>query len=313
MAKTVLSIGEILVEIMATTPGAGFRAPIPLVGPFPSGAPAIFIDQVARLGHPSAMIGCVGNDDFGRLNVERLRDDGVDVAAIRVDPDAVTGSAFVRYRPDGQRDFVFNIRDSAAANLQLTAEAHAAIANAAHLHVVGSSLTSPAIVAVVEHAIVAVKARGGTVSFDPNVRKEIFAAPDLKRTLSLMLERCDLFLPSGDELLLFAETNDADAAICSILERGVSAVVHKQGAAGARYADQETDLSLPAFPAIEIDPTGAGDIFGATFVVGWLSGLPPLENLRRANAAGALAIGRRGPMEGVSSAAEIDAFLARRA
>ena len=43
----VVTIGEILVEIMATEPGDGFLAPIPLVGPFPSGAPAIFIDQVA--------------------------------------------------------------------------------------------------------------------------------------------------------------------------------------------------------------------------------------------------------------------------
>ena len=37
--KKVVTIGEILVEIMATEPGDGFLAPIPLVGPFPSGAP----------------------------------------------------------------------------------------------------------------------------------------------------------------------------------------------------------------------------------------------------------------------------------
>ena len=48
--KKLLTVGEILVEIMAVEPGYGFRAPIPLIGPFPSGAPAIFIDQAARLG-----------------------------------------------------------------------------------------------------------------------------------------------------------------------------------------------------------------------------------------------------------------------
>ena len=82
--KPVVAIGEILVEIMAILPGKGFRQPIDLVGPFPSGAPAIFIDQVARLGAPCAMIGCVGDDDFGWLNIERLRGDGVDVSAIEV-------------------------------------------------------------------------------------------------------------------------------------------------------------------------------------------------------------------------------------
>jgi hypothetical protein len=46
----IMTIGEILVEIMATERGQSFRAPGTLVGPFPSGAPAIFIDQVGRLG-----------------------------------------------------------------------------------------------------------------------------------------------------------------------------------------------------------------------------------------------------------------------
>ena len=74
----IMTIGEILVEIMATERGQSFRAPGPLVGPFPSGAPAIFIDQVARLGFPAGIIGCVGDDDFGWLNIERLKRDGVD-------------------------------------------------------------------------------------------------------------------------------------------------------------------------------------------------------------------------------------------
>jgi hypothetical protein len=50
--KKIVTIGEILVEIMATHPGSGFRTAIPLVGPFPSGAPAIFIDQAGKLGQP---------------------------------------------------------------------------------------------------------------------------------------------------------------------------------------------------------------------------------------------------------------------
>ena len=67
--KAILTIGEILVEIMATERGDGFLDPVKLIGPFPSGAPAIFIDQAARFGQPAAMIGCVGDDDFGRVNL----------------------------------------------------------------------------------------------------------------------------------------------------------------------------------------------------------------------------------------------------
>lgn len=106
-------IGEILVEIMADEPGDGFRAPIALAGPFPSGAPAIFIDQVARMGQPCGIISKVGRDDVGRVNTDRLAADGVDVSVISINPDRQTGSAFVRYRADGSRDFVFNIGQSA--------------------------------------------------------------------------------------------------------------------------------------------------------------------------------------------------------
>ena len=62
----------------ATERGDGFLEPITLLGPFPSGAPAIFIDQAARFGQPAAIISCVGDDDFGRVNLNRLRRDGVE-------------------------------------------------------------------------------------------------------------------------------------------------------------------------------------------------------------------------------------------
>jgi sugar/nucleoside kinase (ribokinase family) len=96
-------LGEILVEVMAAGRGQTFLEPGTLMGPYPSGAPAIFIGQVARLGQPCGMIGCVCDDDFGVLNVERLRADGVDVSAIGVHRDAPTGSAFVTYQANGDR------------------------------------------------------------------------------------------------------------------------------------------------------------------------------------------------------------------
>lgn len=302
--RKIVAIGEILVEIMADTRGPGFREAQALTGPYPSGAPAIFIDQVARLGHPAAMIGAVGDDDFGALNVDRLRDDGVDVSAIAVHAGASTGSAFVRYREDGGRDFVFNLRDSANRFIRLGEPARAVLEEAGHLHIVGSSLGADAVAATVLEALAVEKAQGGTVSFDPNIRKEMLDAPGLAERLQLVLDATDLFLPSGEEMGLLA----ADAG--ELLDRGVRAIVHKQGAAGARYIDRTTDLFQAGFTVDEIDPTGAGDVFGATFVVGWLDGLDPAVNLRRACAAGALAVMRRGPMEGVSTADELDRLLA---
>lgn len=307
----VATIGEIVVEIMADAVGDGFREPIALRGPYPSGAPAIFIDQVARLGHPCGMISCVGDDDFGRLNLDRLRRDGVDVSAVRVHPDQATGSAFVRYRADGSRDFVFNIRHSACGHTAVDAAGAALLAGCGHLHVMGSSLFSPGIIAAALAAADAVKARGGTVSFDPNARKEMLRIPEMRDALQAMLARADVFLPSGPELFLFTEAADEASAVAELLERGVGCVVVKRGSEGASCHDRDGALSLPAFAVEEVDPTGAGDCFGATFVTCRLRGLGAADSLRYANASGARAVGVRGPMEGTSSFAELDGFIAR--
>ncbi|TPE45096.1 tagatose kinase [Amaricoccus solimangrovi] len=308
--RKIITIGEILVEIMATEIGDGFLEPISLIGPFPSGAPAIFIDQVAKLGQPCGIIARVGDDDFGRLNIERLRRDGADVSAIATDPDRPTGSAFVRYRADGTRDFVFNIAHSASGAIAPTRAGSELIESADHLHIMGSALSSPALAEMVFAALESIRARGGSVSLDPNLRKEILAAPGMREALDRVLSRTDLFLPSGEELFLFSEHADADRAIKDLLARGIRTIVVKNGAKGALCHEASGSWSVPAYPVTEVDPTGAGDTFGATFVTFWLRGSPPRESLTLATAAGALAVTRRGPMEGTSTLAEIEAFLA---
>jgi tagatose kinase len=308
--KSILTIGEILVEIMATEEGDGFLEPVNLVGPFPSGAPAIFVDQAAKFGQPAAIIGCVGNDDFGRVNLDRLRRDGVDVEGVRIDPEAATGSAFVRYRPDGSRAFVYNIKHSASGAIALDAAAKAVLNRSDHLHVMGTALFSPRIVEVVLVAAKAIKARGGTISFDPNLRPEMLNLPGLREACETLFQRCDVFLPSGVELYLFTNAKEEKAAVAEILGRGVRTIVHKRGAHGASYFDSATRLEQPGFEVVEVDPTGAGDCFGATFVSCWLRDMPPAQCLAYAAASGALAVTKQGPMEGAASQADLEGFLA---
>lgn len=58
-----------------------------------------------------------------------------------------------------------------------------------------------------------------------------------------------------------------------------------------------------------VDPTGAGDCFGATFVSLLLSGYTFETTLQYANASGALAVIKKGPMEGTSTLAELQQFI----
>ncbi|MFK7889874.1 MAG: sugar kinase [Granulosicoccus sp.] len=309
--KRVAVIGEILVEIMADTQGDGFLTPQTLTGPFPSGAPAIFASQMARLDQPVAIVSAVGDDDFGRVNLDRLNGDGVDTSAVYIDPERPTGSAFVRYRNDGARDFVFNIRHSAAGHLHRNARVEEVLSAADHLHVMGSSLSSPEFVELNVRMVESIHARGGTVSFDPNLRKEILSAPGLAEAMKHILSMTDLFLPSGDELTMFTDSTDVNMAIDELLAKGIKAIVHKRGIDGACYYDPNGHVSVPAFRVEEIDPTGAGDCFGATYTALWLSGTAPDEALRYAAASGALAVTRRGPMEGAADRATLAGFIVK--
>ncbi len=305
----VLTIGEILVEIVATTKGNGFLEAQPLIGPFPSGAPAIFIDQLGKLGTACAIVSRVGDDDFGRVNLDRLRADGVDVSGVEIAPGESTGSAFVRYRQDGSRAFVYNIRHSAFGGLRPTPESEALIDACDHLHVMGSALSVPGLGQMVMEAARRIKARGGTISFDPNLRPELLDAPGMAEALAQVLAMTDLFLPSGEELFLLSDARDEAGAIAALLAGGIRTVVVKRGAAGASLF--QTGLRIDAAPIAveELDPTGAGDCFGGAFLSFWLAGMPPDQALRLANAAGARAVTQLGPMEGTSTRAQLDQLL----
>lgn len=304
-------IGEILVEIVATTIGAGFREAQPLVGPFPSGAPAIFIDQCGRIGGSAAMVGAVGNDDFGRVNTERLARDGVDISAITVDAQLPTGSAFVRYRPDGSRDFVYNIGTSAAARFGWSNTVKALIARTGHLHVMGSALSMASARDVIDHAVDLVKGRGGTLSVDPNIRKELKLDSDTEKRFARLVSMADLLLPSGEELERAAGVDGEAAAIKALFARGLGEIVLKRGVDGATYFGRDgTRVDCPAFIVAEVDPTGAGDCFGGAYVACRRLGLPVDQCLTYANAAGARNVTVRGPMEGAGTRAELDAFIA---
>jgi sugar/nucleoside kinase (ribokinase family) len=138
----------------------------------------------------------------------------------------------------------------------------------------------------------------------------MLSLPGLREACETLFRRCDLFLPSSVELYLFTDAKEEKAAVAEILGRGVRAIVHKQGAQGAGYFDAASHHWQPGFAVEEVDPTGAGDCFGATFVSCWLRNIPPARCLEYAAASGALAVTRQGPMEGAASQADLDAFLA---
>ncbi|MGR7984395.1 sugar kinase, partial [Klebsiella pneumoniae] len=203
MNVTICTIGELLVEFLAKEENQGFSRPGEFWGPYPSGAPAIFADQVAKLGFGSVLFSCVGNDAFGEMNIARLEKDGVNVNGIAMLQKATTGSAFVSYRSQAQRDFIFNMPNSACGLLTADHIDEALLNQCQHFHIMGSSLFSFRIIDAMRKAIENIKGRSGTVSFDPNIRKEMLNIPEMSQAFEYILDYTDIFLPSDGELDYF--------------------------------------------------------------------------------------------------------------
>lgn len=137
----VFTIGEILVEIMASKIGQPFDQPY-LERPLSQWCARYFYRPVTRLGVPCGIISCVGNDGFGDINIHRLAADGVDIRGISVLPLEATGSAFVTYHNSGDRDFIFNIKNAACGKLSAQHVDENILKDCTHFHIMGSSLFS---------------------------------------------------------------------------------------------------------------------------------------------------------------------------
>jgi len=308
---TIVTIGEALVEVMRTERDRPLDRPGPLSGPYPSGAPAIFASAAARLGARAGLVATVGDDPFGRCITERLRADGVDCAALRVTGERLTGIAFVAYRSDGGRSFVFHLADSAAALVEWAQIPKGYLEGAQYLHVMGSALSaSESMREACYRAAEVVHSAGGTVSLDPNLRPELLPVERIRTLCEPILAVCDVVLPSGEEATALTGSATPEGAAEALLRRGVRIVALKRGAVGSTIYTAEGALDVGAYTVVEVDPTGAGDCFDAAFVLALGEGWPLEEAGRFANAAGALATTRMGPMEGAATREEVLAFMA---
>jgi tagatose kinase len=311
MKVEVVSLGELLVEIMRKELDKPLYAPADFIGPFPSGAPAIFIDAIARLGHSAGFVGAIGNDDFGKCILDRFKRDGVDSKYVKVMDNQTTAVAFVMYNSDGSRKFLYHIPYAAAGHLSPDDIDPDYFRSAKFLHLMGSSLSvNESSREACYKAIKLTKEGGGKVTFDPNLRPELLSIEKIREICQPVLQVCDVVMPSGDEALMLAGIEgSADDACRELLQLGTGIVALKQGEKGSVIYTKDDRLVVPSFKVHEIDPTGAGDCFGAGFIYGLLEGWEIEKTARFANAVGAMATTKKGPMEGAPTLEQVLEFM----
>ena len=163
------------------------------------------------------------------------------------------------------------------------------------LHVTGSSLgVSEGMRQAVFTAVERAKARGATVSFDPNVRPELFPDQALREVCRPVLDAADVILPSRAEAEQLTGLADPDEACRALLE-DAHTVLLKHGAEGCTLYTADEVRHIPGLSVQEVDPTGAGDCFAAGFAVASLKGADPLQAAQLANAVGARSVTAFGP------------------
>ena len=304
MKPNIISLGELLIEIMRTEVDVPHgRVGSYYKGPFPSGAPAIFIDSATRMSKSfnleTGFIGVVGNDEFGEGVLKKLKSDGVDTSKIRVDNIRTTGIAFNQNNSDGTRKFIFAA--GAAGQTSPDDIDKEYFSNIKALHIMGSSLSiSESSREACYKAIEIARSINPQViiSFDPNLRPEMLDIKTIIEISKPVLEKTTILFPSGEEAEILAGIEGAEKACKKLLEIGPKIVVLKQGKNGCIiYSSENTNgIAIKGFEVEEIDPTGAGDSFDGAFIVGYLEGWNLKKIGKFANAVGALKVKCFGPM-----------------
>ena len=305
----IITVGEILVEVMRKKIGQTFLEAGDLIGPFASGAPAICMDQAARMGASCGIISKVGDDDFGRMNVKRLKDDGVDVSQIKISPEYTTGTAFVTYFEDGSRQFIYHFKHSAAGHMQPEDVCVDYLDGCKFFHVMGCSISATeSMRETVLKAARAAKQKGAKITFDPNLRQELLENEKVKTVFDEMLGMTDILMSGKSELRALLGMNDIDAGVRVLQEKGIRTIVLKDGARGVEVLHDGENIRMGAYSVEEVDPTGAGDCFDGAFLACLTEDKGIMEAAKIATAAGALSVSRKGPMEGACFREDVLSF-----
>lgn len=282
----------------------------------PGGAPANVAVAISRLGGDSAFFGRVGQDPLGRFMKQVLQDEGVDTHYMLLDKDHRTSTVIVDLDDQGERSFTFMVKPSADQFLQ--PQDVPAFQEGEWLHVCSIALANEPSRSTTLAAMKTIKAAGGYVSFDPNLREEVWLNPaDLKPVVLQAVALADVVKFSDDELLFLTEKADLQTALSWLNEQyNLPLVVITQGKKGALVIHNNEQQLVTGKPVNPVDTTGAGD----AFVGGLLAGLVASDNwqdsenllsiIRQANACGALATTAKGAMTALPTATQLVEYLA---
>ncbi|MEZ8143838.1 aminoimidazole riboside kinase [Enterovibrio sp. FF113] len=285
----------------------------------PGGAPANVAVAVSRLGGDVGFFGRVGDDPFGRFLAATLKHENVNIDHLVLDQDKRTSTVVVDLDANGERSFTFMVKPSA--DQYMMPEDIPTFSAGEWLHTCSISLANEPSRSSTFMAMEAIKAAGGFVSFDPNLREEVWQdQSDIIPTVMRAVAMADVVKFSDDELLFLTQKPDLQSALEDMIALGMPLILVTQGAKGALLVQGNQQTLITGKAVKPIDTTGAGDAFVGGLLanlskerISETSLLTSPEAAKKAviwaNACGALATTQKGAMTALPDLASLEAFI----
>lgn len=251
--------GEALIDVIKTEDGTQRAAP--------GGGPFNTARALARLGVPTAFLGRLSTDAFGRQLADALKSDGASLELASIGPEPTT-IAVADVDGEGLADYQFEIEGTSAPNLTLDMipQRLGPEVEAIHIGTLGLVL-EPMASTLLE--LLGREREGRVIMVDPNVRVGLIPDDEYRARLHEVLAQSTIVKASDADLTwLYPDLSHTRAAE-RLLEQGVRLVVVTLGAQGAFAAHRDFRIAVPAVTVQVVDTIGAGDAFGAGLLA-WL-------------------------------------------
>ncbi|KAL2540112.1 putative fructokinase-7 [Abeliophyllum distichum] len=322
-SSLVICFGEMLIDFVPTVSGVSL-AEAPAFKKAPGGAPANVAVCIAKLGGSSAFIGKVGEDEFGHMLADILKENKVNNSGVRFDPCARTALAFVTLRTDGEREFMFFRNPSADMLLRESELDIDLIKKASIFHYGSISLIEEPCRSTHLAAMAIAKKSGSILSYDPNLRLPLWPSEEAARKEIMSIwNQADVIKISEEEITFLTEgddPNDDDVVLKKLFHPNLLLLLVSEGKAGCRYYTKQFKGRVPGVKVKPIDTTGAGDAFVGGILYCLASDVNLYQDEKRlreallfANTCGALTVTQNGAIPALPTKEAVQQMIAKTA
>lgn len=281
MSPEVTSIGDINVDLIISRlrdmPGRDSQVIVPGIALSSGGCASNFAKAVGRLGMPVRLIGKVGGDVFGDF----LKGDftGVD---LRLLTGSGTGVTVAITFEDSTRSFITYPGSNSELGL---GDIDFNLIEGRCLHI--ASFFLQGLRGDTSRIIDYAHDRGMKVSFDTGWDPRGWSREDT-RLVQDILHEVDIFFPNTSEGRAITGAVDEKDVCDRLLDMGPEIIALKRGKRGCYIVTGDETHTLQPVRVETVDTTGAGDVFDAAFIFGYLRGWNLEKTGKFANAAAAL-------------------------